>query len=189
MEIFVPTGVSNRHLHVDQQALEALFGEGHTLTKMKDLSQPGQYACEERVEVIGPKGSLMLRILGPVRSSTQVEISISDSFALGLPAIVRDSGDIKDTPGALLRGPKGEVEIHEGVIVAARHIHLHTSDAERFGIQDKDRVSVRTNGLRAVTFENVLCRVHEEFALDYHVDLDEANAALLKNGQLVEIER
>jgi len=184
-----PVGVSNRHLHIDQKTLDTLFGEGYVLTNMKDLSQPGQYACEEKVEVVGPKGSLTMRILGPVRSRTQVEISISDSFTLGVPAMIRNSGNIEGTPGAILRGPKGEVEISEGVIVAARHVHLHTSDAERFGIRDKDIVKLCSNGDRAVVFENVLCRVHDEFALDIHLDLDEANAAAIKNGQEMEIIR
>ncbi|MDI9472974.1 MAG: phosphate propanoyltransferase [Tissierellia bacterium] len=182
-----PVGVSNRHLHIDQQSLETLFGEGYVLTKMKDLSQPGQYACDEKVEVIGPKGSLLVRILGPVRSSTQVEISISDSFALGVPAVVRNSGDIEGSPGAVLKGPKGEVEISQGVIVAARHMHLHTSDAQKMGIADKDFVKVRSGGVRPVVFEDVLCRVHDDFALDIHLDMDEANAAAIKNGQLLEI--
>ncbi len=186
---YAPVGVSNRHMHIDRETLDKLFGKGYELKRMKDLSQPGQYACEEKVEVVGPKGSLSVRILGPVRSRTQVEISITDSFALGVPAIIRNSGDIAGTPGALLRGPQGEVDIEEGVIVAARHVHLHTSDAQKFGISDKDMVKLRSNGVRGVIFENVLCRVHDEYSLDIHLDVDEANAASLKNGEQMEILR
>lgn len=187
MEREITVGVSGRHAHVSQADLEVLFGKGYELTNMKDLSQPGQYAAEERIEVIGPKGSLVARILGPVRSRSQVEISMTDSFALGVPGVVRNSGDVAGTPGAILRGPAGEVELQDGIIVAARHMHLHTSDAERLGIKDKQIVSVKTSGDRAVTFDNVLCRVDDTFALDFHIDTDEANAGAIKNGQVVEL--
>lgn len=183
----IPVGVSNRHVHLTKEHIAILFGEGHELTNMKDLSQPGQYAAEEKVEIIGPKKSLTARILGPARSVSQVEISISDSFVLGVPAVVRNSGDIKGTPGVILRGPEGEVTLEEGVIVAARHIHFHTSDAEKMGIKDKDIVKLKANSPRPIIFEEVLCRVHDEFALDCHLDMDEANAAQLKNGDELEL--
>ena len=188
MKNTLPVGLSNKHIHVSQKDLDILFGEGYELTKFKDLSQPGQYACEEKVDIIGPKGTLKgVRILGPVRSKTQFELSISDAFALGVKPIVRNSGDVAETPGAKIVGPKGEVEIHEGIIVAARHIHMHTSDAERFGVEDKDMVNVRVKGPRGLIFENVLVRADEDFALEMHVDIEEGNACGLKNGDLVEL--
>ncbi len=188
MKNTLPVGLSNRHIHVSQKDLDILFGEGYELRKFKDLSQPGQYACEEKVDVVGSKGTLKgVRILGPVRSKTQFELSVSDAFALGVKPVVRNSGDIVDTPGAKIVGPKGEVEIHEGIIVAARHIHMHTSDAERFGVKDNDIVNVRVSGPRGLTFENVLVRAHKDFALEMHVDIEEGNACGLKNGDLVEL--
>ncbi|MDD3145735.1 MAG: phosphate propanoyltransferase [Candidatus Riflebacteria bacterium] len=184
----VPCGVSNRHLHVSQADLETLFGKGYALKEMKPLSQPAQYAAEETVLLVGPKGSIeKCRILGPVRPSTQVEISMTDSFKLGVKAIVRDSGDTANTPGLVLVGPAGAVTIKEGVIVAARHIHASTSDAAKLGLKDNDRVSVKTGGVKSVIFNNVLVRVSDKFALDFHIDTDEANAAGLKNGDMVEI--
>lgn len=183
----VPVGVSNKHVHVSKEDLETLFGEGYELTVMKDLSQPGQYAAEERVEVVGEKGSMKMRILGPTRSKTQVEISRTDSFALGVEPVLRESGNTEGTPGLVIRGPKGEVEMKEGVIVAARHIHFHTDDAEKFGIKNKDTVKVRAGGPRGVVFEEVICRVDPSFALDMHIDIDEANAASINNGDMVEV--
>ena len=188
MEKTLPVGLSNKHIHVSQKDLDVLFGEGYELTKFKDLSQPGQYACEEKVDVVGSKGTLKgVRILGPVRSNTQFELSVSDAFALGVKPMVRNSGDIVDTPGAKLVGPKGEVEIDKGIIVAARHIHMHTSDAEKFGVKDNDIVNVRVKGPRGLTFENVLVRAHKDFALEMHVDIEEGNACGLRNGDLVEL--
>ena len=184
----IPTGVSNRHLHVSQADLETLFGKGYQLKEMKPLSQPGQYAADETVTVVGPKGSLeKVRILGPVRPSTQVEISLTDSFKLGVPGVVRDSGDTKKTPGCTLKGPAGAVTLEEGVIVAARHIHASTADAAKLGVKDMDRVAIRTGGVKSVVFNNVLVRVSDKFALDFHIDTDEANAAGIKNGDMVEI--
>ncbi len=188
MENTLPVGLSNKHIHVSQKDLDTLFGEGYELTKFKDLSQPGQYACDEKVDIVGPKGTLKgVRILGPVRSKTQFELSVSDAFALGVKPIVRNSGDVVDTPGARIVGPKGEVEIDEGIIVAARHIHMHPKDAERFGVVDNDLVNVRVSGPRGLTFENVLVRSHDEFALEMHVDIEEGNACGLRNGDLVEL--
>ena len=184
----VPVGISNRHIHVSQKDLETLFGEGYELTIMKDLSQPGQYAAEEKVTIEGPKGRIdNVRILGPVRKETQIEISRTDSFGLGIKPPVRDSGLLQDTPGLKVIGPKGEVELVKGAILAARHIHFHTTDAETFGVKDQDRVRVIVEGERGLVFENVLARVSKNYALEFHVDTDEANASNLKNGDLLEV--
>lgn len=190
MSAKVPVGISNRHVHVTQEDLELLFGSGYQLTLKKDLSQPGQFAAEETVNLIGPKGPIQkVRILGPVRPQTQVEISLTDSFALGVKPPVRDSGDLSGTPGVTIEGPKGKIEIKEGVIIAQRHLHLHTTEAEELGLKDKEYISVKTEGPRSVVFENVLVRVGPKYAKDLHVDTDEANAAALKNGDLVTIIR
>lgn len=187
-KILVPVGLSNRHIHLSQEHIEVLFGEGHELTKIKDLGQPGQYACEEKIDLVGPKGTIKgMRVLGPARDKTQVEISFADGFVLGVKPPVRDSGDLAGSPGAKIVGPKGEVEIEEGIIAAARHIHMHTSDGEKFGINDKDIVKVRVEGKRGLVFENVLARVKSNYALEIHVDLEEGNAAGLRNGDMVEI--
>lgn len=188
MKSKLPVGLSNRHVHLSQEHIEILFGEGYEVTKFKDLSQPGQYACEEKVDLVGPKRTIKgVRILGPTRRKTQVEVSFTDGFMLGLKPPVRDSGDLEGSPGGKLIGPKGEVEINEGIIAAARHIHMHTNDAEEFGVKDKDRVKIKVGGERGLIFENVLVRVHPEYALEMHVDVDEGNAAGLKNGEVVEL--
>ncbi len=188
MKTQLPIAMSNRHIHLSQEDLAALFGEGYELTKNKDLSQPGQFAANEKVDIVGPKGSLKgVRVLGPVRKETQIEISLTDSFTLGIYPPVRDSGDTAGTPGAKVIGPKGEIEISKGVIVAARHIHMHPNDAKEFGVKDKDHVKVKVGGERGLIYDNVLVRVREDFALEMHVDIDEGNAAGVKNGQLVEI--
>lgn len=184
----IPVGISNRHIHISREHLDVLFGKDYELVKMKDLSQPGQYAAEERVDVVGPKKTLKgVRILGPVRGETQIEVSITDAFTLGVDPVVRNSGDLANTPGVKIVGPMGEVVIDKGVIVAARHIHMHTSDAEAFGVTDKQIVNVKVAGPREVTFGNVLVRVHKDYALEMHVDTDEGNAAQLKNGSMVEL--
>ncbi|MDQ6419175.1 phosphate propanoyltransferase [Paenibacillus sp. LHD-117] len=184
----VPVGVSARHIHLSQEHVEILFGAGYALTEMKPLSQPGQYAANETVAVIGPKGSFpKVRILGPARKATQLEVSRTDAFALGVKPPVRESGNIAGSAGITIQGPAGEVTIDEGVIVAARHIHFHTSDAERFGIADKAKLRVRVGGDRGVVFEHVVARVSPDFALDMHIDTDEANAAGVNNGDLAEI--
>lgn len=183
----LPIALSNKHIHLSQADLEALFGEGYELTHKKDLSQPGQFACEEMVEVVGPKGSTKMRVLGPVRPESQVEVSLADARGLGIAVPVRQSGDVEGTPGAKLVGPKGEVEMSRGVIVAARHIHMSLEDAEKFGVKDKDVVSVKTEGIRGLVFNNVLVRANANFKLEMHVDLEEGNAAGVKNGDLVEL--
>ena len=190
MEKFVPVNMSNRHIHVTKEHLEILFGEGHELTNIKDLSQPGQYACDERVDIVGPKSTLKgVRILGPVRPDTQVEISMFDARTMGVEGVVRPSGKIQGTPGCTVVGPKGKVELKEGVIVAARHIHLHTSDSERFGLKDRDVVKVRIGDERALVLENVIVRVHPTYALDMHIDIEEGNAADIQNDALKKIIR
>ena len=184
----LPIALSNRHVHLSQADIEALFGAGHELTHFKPLSQPGQYACEEKVDLVGPKGTIKgVRVLGPARPSTQVEISLADGFALGIKAPIKESGDIAGTPGVKLVGPAGEVELSEGVIVASRHIHMSLEDAARFGVTDKQIVKVRTFGPRAVVFENVLVRANANFALEMHVDVEEGNAAGVRNGEEVEL--
>ncbi|MCM3625869.1 phosphate propanoyltransferase [Paenibacillus glycanilyticus] len=184
----VPVGVSARHIHLSAEHVAILFGEGSELTVAKPLSQPGQYAANETVAVIGPKGSFpKVRILGPVRPATQLEVSRTDAFSLGINPPVRESGNIKGSAGITLKGPAGEVTIEEGVIVAARHIHFHTSDADKWGIADKQLLKVRFQGERGVVFEQVIARVSPDFALDMHIDTDEANAAGIKNGDTAEI--
>jgi putative phosphotransacetylase len=189
MRMKVQVGVSNRHIHLSQADLEALFGKGYQLEVLKELSQPGQYAAKETLEIEGPKGKMeRVRVLGPSRTKTQVEISRADSFTLGIQAPVRESGDLQGTPGLRIIGPRGTVEIQSGVIVAARHIHLHPTDAERFGVRDGDIVKVEVNGERALTFDQVHARVNPSYALEMHIDTDEANAAGVVNGQVLEAE-
>lgn len=189
-ETKIPVGISARHVHVTREHLDILYGRGHELTPVKMLSQPGEFASEEMVDIVTEKGSFQhVRILGPLRKHTQIELAISDTFRLGLRPPVRDSGHIADTPGVKLVGPAGTVTLPEGVIVAWRHIHMTPADAARYGVKDKDYVSVKTVGDRAITFHNVLIRVSDKFSLEFHVDTDEGNAAGLKNGDYVEIVR
>ncbi|UUZ95653.1 phosphate propanoyltransferase [Paenibacillus sp. P25] len=184
----VPIGVSARHIHLTREHIAKLFGPGYELKVMKDLSQPGQYAAEETVAVVGPKGRFdKVRILGPARSKSQLEISRTDAFGLGLNPPVRESGNTQGTPGIKVIGPAGEVDLTEGVIVAARHIHFHTEDAAKWGITDKRRLTVRTEGERPLIFEDVIARVSDQFALDMHIDTDEANAAGVKTGDMAVI--
>lgn len=170
---------SARHVHVTKEALAVLFGEDATLTKKKDLSQPGQFACMERVDIVGPKNTLKnISILGPERSATQVEISATDARSLGVPAVVRESGDLAGTPGCKIVGPKGELEIQEGVIVAKRHIHATPEDATEMGVVDKQIVCVKIETEeRSLVFGDVVVRVSPSYALAMHIDTDESNAA------------
>lgn len=189
-EPYVPIGVSNRHIHLCQSDLETLFGPGFQLTKMKDLKQPGQFAANETLTITGPKGEITnVRILGPVRSKTQVEISKTDGFKLGLLAPVRESGKVDGTPGMTLKGPRGTVELKEGVIVAHRHIHVPPEFAEKYQLKDKDVVEVEIGKERKVIFSNVLIRVSEQYALEMHLDTDEANAAGVKTGDIGKIRK
>ncbi len=169
---------SARHVHVTEETLEVLFGKGHTLTKKKDLSQPGQYACEERVEVVGPKKSLAnVSILGPCRKADQVELSATDARSIGIAAPIRESGDTAGSGACKLVGPCGEVELKEGVIVAKRHIHLTKADAEELGVKDKDVVWVKVETPeRKAILGDVVCRVSDSYAKAMHIDTDEANA-------------
>lgn len=170
---------SARHVHVTQEHFEVLFGKDAKLTPKKDLSQPGQFACEERIEVVGPKKSLPgVSILGPFRKSTQVELSATDARSIGLPICIRESGDIANTPGCKLVGPCGELEIKEGVIVAKRHIHVTPEDAKELNVSDKEIVAVEiTTEQRSLIFKDVVVRVSPSFALAMHIDTDESNAA------------
>ena len=184
MEKTVLVETSARHVHVTKEALEVLFGEGYELTKKKDLSQPGQYACEERVQVIGEKSSFpAVSILGPVRSTCQVEISASDARSIGDKAPVRESGDIAGSGACKLVGPTGELELKEGVIVAKRHIHMTPEDAEKYGLKDKQVVSVKIDSAeRSLVFGDTVVRVNPQYALAMHIDTDEANAVLAPAG-------
>ncbi|MBQ3128303.1 MAG: phosphate propanoyltransferase [Clostridia bacterium] len=186
-EVLVET--SARHVHVSKADLETLFGAGYELTKKKDLSQPGQYACEERVQVIGAKGSFpAVSILGPTRPDTQVELSASDARSIGAVAPCRESGDIAGSGACKLVGPKGEVELKEGVIVAKRHIHATPEDAEKYGVSDKQIVSVKVESDgRALVFGDVVVRVSPSYALAMHIDTDESNAAFATPGMMGEI--
>ncbi len=178
MEKTVLVEISARHVHVSEKDLAVLFGEGHTLTPKKDLSQPGQFACAEKVQVVGPKGALNASILGPVRPDTQVELSLTDARTIGITVPVRESGDIKGSSGCKLVGPCGEVELEIGAIAAKRHIHMTTADAEKYSLKDTQivKVAVRTAD-RSTIFDDVVVRVSDKFALAMHIDTDEANAA------------
>ncbi len=169
---------SARHIHLTQEHVEALFGEGYQLTVKKMLSQPGQFASNEKVTVVGPKGESKMSVLGPVRKATQIELSLTDARSIGVKALVRESGDIEGTEGCTIVGPCGSVTIDKGVIAAMRHIHLTVADAEKFGVTNGQIVSVKceTNG-RSLTFGDVVCRVSDSYALAMHIDTDESNAA------------
>lgn len=180
---------SARHVHVSREDLETLFGKGYELTPKKPLSQPGQFSCEERVQVIGPKSSFgAVSILGPVRNATQVEISATDARSIGVIAPVRESGDIEGSGSCKIVGPKGEIEISKGVIVAKRHIHATPSDAEKYGLKDKQVVSVKVESDgRSLVFGDVVVRVSPNFSLAMHIDTDESNAAGVTPGMNGEI--
>ncbi|MBR6509499.1 MAG: phosphate propanoyltransferase [Clostridia bacterium] len=180
--------ISARHIHVSRKDLDVLFGEGYELTNKKDLSQPGQFACEEKVTIVGPKGSIKASILGPVRPDTQVELSLTDARSIGVTAPIRESGDIKESGTCKIVGPNGEIEISEGVIAAKRHIHMTTADAAKYGIADKQIVEVKisTEG-RALVFADVIARVSDSYALAMHIDTDEANAACVPGSCTGEI--
>ena len=171
---------SARHIHLTDDAVKALYGADATLTVKKELSQPGQYAAgNDKITLVGPKGTLAVSVLGPTRKATQVELSFTDARILGLKDVpVRESGDVAGTPGLKLVGPAGEIEIAEGVIIAKRHIHMTPADAEAFGITDKQIVQVKvSNESRTTIFDDVVCRVHPTYALAMHIDTDECNAA------------
>lgn len=176
----VPIGTSNRHIHLSQGDLDTLYGENYALTYQKELSQPGQFSAQETVSLVGPKGCLeRVRILGPVRKNTQVELSATDCYTLGIKPVIRDSGQHDGTPGLLIVGPLGNVELESGVMVASRHIHLHKDEAAEWSLKDGDRVRVKVQSKRPMIFEDVLIRVSEHYRREMHLDLDEANAALI----------
>lgn len=189
MSTQVPIGVSNKHIHLSREDMDVLFGEGSELTPIKDLGQPGQYACAETLTVKGPKGEFArVRVLGPLRKESQVEISKTDARTLGVKAPIRESGVLDGTPGVELIGPKGSVMLEKGAIVALRHIHMTPEIAKEWGLKDKDIVDVKVNGgERAGILSNVLIRVSDKFALEMHVDTDEANACCLDNNDTVTI--
>ena len=181
--IFVPLEASGRHVHVTAEQAQVLFG--HPLTPKRELSQPGQYLAQERVTVIGPKGEFQnVAVLGPERPEAQVELSLTDGRFLGITAPVRPSGRVEDSPGVILQGPMGKVELKQGVIVAQRHIHVHPKDAPRLGVQDKQLVRLKTYTARPVIFEELLVRVHPQFQTSVHLDYDEANACGFRPGDL-----
>ncbi len=172
--------VSARHVHLTQEDVEKLFGQGKTLTYVRDLSQPGQFVCEERVDIVGPKRTIPnVVILGPVRSKSQVEVALTDCFTLGAIAPVRESGDLAGTPGIRLHGPAGDLDLEKGLVVAKRHIHMPPADAERLGVQDKQIVQVKVDTTRPLIFGDCVVRVNPQYALSMHVDTDEANAAAI----------
>jgi len=174
----VPIEISARHVHLSKPDMEALFGSGFELSKYKDLSQTGQYAAKETVELAGPHGKIdKVRVLGPCRAQTQIEVSETEARQLGINPPVRDSGNLDGTPGIKIIGPKGEVDLKQGVILALRHIHIDSAAAVELGIKNYDRVKVDTIGTRDLLFENVLVRVDPSFKLAMHIDTDEANAA------------
>lgn len=180
---------SARHAHVTREVLETLFGEGYELSTKKDLSQPGQYAANERIRVVGPKGEFpSVSILGPVRPETQVELSLSDARSIGLSAPIKESGDLDGASPCKLVGPKGEVELENCVIIAKRHIHATPEDAEKYNLKDKQVVSVKIeNNDRSLIFDDVVVRVSSKYALAMHIDTDESNAAMVTPGTVGEI--
>ena len=177
--IMVEIEGSGKHCHVTRETLDTLYGKGFELEVKKMLSQPGQFATPQKVKIVGPKNSFDLSILGPCRKADQVELSMSDATAIGVAAPIRESGDVKGSPGCKIVGPCGEVDISEGVIIAKRHIHFTPEDAERVGVVDKQIVKVKVGGERALVFDEVVARVHPEFAMYMHVDYDEFNAAAI----------
>ncbi len=178
MKTTIMVETSAHHLHVTAETFAILYGEGKTLTNKKDLSQPGQFACAEKVTVVGPRGEMTMSILGPFRPEDQVEVSLTDTRKLGVTAPIRESGDLAGTPGCILRGPVGEVEIDHGVIVAKRHVHLTPETAVEYGVEDKQIVKVAVGGEgRKLVFDDVIVRVSPNYAPAVHLDTDEANAA------------
>lgn len=185
----VPVGVSNRHIHLSAEHLEILFGKGYELTPIKDLSQPGQFACKEQLTIVGPSLRPIegVRVLGPIRKASQVEISRTDSFTLKVKPPVRESGDIAGSAPITIIGPKGTVTLKEGCIIANRHIHMSEEEGKAFGLKDGDYVTVEVNGERRTTFYDVQVRVNKAFRLEMHIDTDDANAAGIGNGFKVKI--
>ena len=185
----IPVGISNRHIHLTEGDVERLFGKGYKLTPIKELSQPGQFACKETLTIVGPSMRPIenVRVLGPTRPKSQVEISMTDSYVLKIKPPVRESGKLEGSAPIRIVGPKGVVELNEGCIIANRHIHMSPSEAERFGVKDYDFVTVDVEGTRPARWFGVQVRVHKDFRLEMHVDTDDANAVGIGNGARVKI--
>ena len=187
MEKFV-VETSARHIHVTEEQIAILYGEGYQLTPKKDLSQPGQFVCEEKLTIVGPRSEIKASILGPARKAAQVELSLTDARTIGVDALIRESGDIEGTAGVKLIGPKGEITIDKGVIAAKRHIHMTPADAQNYGVNNGDIVSVKVEtSERSLVFGDTVVRVRDDFALAMHIDTDEGNAAGIKGSALGEI--
>ncbi|MDN5346835.1 MAG: putative phosphotransacetylase [Clostridia bacterium] len=188
LDFDVPVGVSNRHVHLSGEHLARLFGPGHELTLLRPLGQPGEFAAQETVTLVGPRGVLeSVRVLGPIRDYTQIEVSMTDSFRLGLKPPVRESGDLEGTPGIAIVGPAGALSLSKGVILAARHIHIEEERAKKYGLKDGQLLKVYVPGERGIIFDNVILRAKPNYKLEFHLDTDEANAALLQTGDIVKI--
>ncbi|AYE35172.1 phosphate propanoyltransferase [Clostridium septicum] len=184
----IPVGISNRHVHLSQRDLDKLFGEGYKLTKIKELSQPGQYACKETVTICGPKGAIeKVRILGPVRSKSQIEVLMGDCIKLGAAPHVRLSGELNKTSGITVIGPNGSVQLEEGLIVAQRHIHMTPEDAKKLGVCDGEIVSIKFDNLRGGTYSNVAIRANDTSKLECHLDIEEANAVGINSKSKITI--
>lgn len=185
----IPIGISNRHIHLTKEHVEILFGKDYRLTKLKDLSQPGQYACKEQLTIVGPSMRAIegVRVLGPERKKSQVEISRTDSYVLKVKPPVRESGDLDGSAPITIIGPRGIVTLEEGCIIANRHIHMSEEEAKVFGVRDGDYADVEINGERRSLFYDVQIRVHKDFRLEMHIDTDDANAAGVANGFKVKL--
>jgi putative phosphotransacetylase len=186
----LPIAMSDIHAHLTREHVDALFGKGHALTVWRELTIPGNFACGETVEVVGPKGRIAgVVVVGPERSYTQVEISFTNAAVLGISPPLRESGDLDGSPGCTLVGTAGSLRLEKGVIAALRHIHMHTRDAAEFGVADRQRVKIRVPGERALVYENVIVRANDSNALEMHIDVDEGHAAGVVDFQLVELIR
>uniref|UniRef100_UPI0032175614 ethanolamine utilization phosphate acetyltransferase EutD n=1 Tax=unclassified Clostridium TaxID=2614128 RepID=UPI0032175614 len=187
-EAFIEVEASGKHVHLCEEHINILFGRDYQLTKTKDLSQPGQYACKERVTITGPKGSLKnVIVLGPARKATQVEVSLTDATAIGIKAPVKESGKIENTPGITISTERASITVDKGVIVAKRHIHMTPEDAEKFGVKDKEIIQAKVYGNRPLIFDDVVIRVSPDFRTYMHIDYDEANACGFTKGTLCRI--
>ena len=185
---YIPAAVSNRHVHLSREHIDILFGKDYELCRQKNLSQPGQFACNEILQMKGTKGSINnLRVLGPARGDTQIEISLTDSFGLGITPVFRLSGDIAGTPGCLLIGPKGEVNLQKGVIISLRHLHISAPQAAVYCLKTGDIINLKKTGERGIVLNQVHVRSGEGHELELHIDTDEANAANIRNGDYLEI--
>lgn len=188
-EPYVPVMSSNRHCHLSQEDVERLFGAGYRLTKLRDLVQPGQYACNERVTIETPKGKMLLRVVGPARKETQIELSLTDAIKLGLKPPIRMSGELEGSPGCTLSNGERRITLPKGVIIAARHLHMSPEEAKDYGLRDGDVVSLRVEGARPALLESLIVRSGEAHRLEAHIDTDEANACALRDGQLCRVIR